>query len=44
MVEDEGIEEILALSDDLPALIRALLAKANENGGHDNITVIGVRK
>jgi len=44
MVEDDQIEEILKAHADLPAAVTALVAKGNENGGQDNITVVAVKR
>ena len=40
MVEDEGISRILKTTDTLEEKTGNLIAKANENGGRDNIAVI----
>jgi serine/threonine protein phosphatase PrpC len=40
MVEDEDIEQILANEPDPHNACRRLIDLANQNGGHDNITVI----
>ncbi|MDQ5826009.1 MAG: protein phosphatase 2C domain-containing protein [Chloroflexota bacterium] len=40
MVEDEDIEQILANEPDPHTACRRLIDLANNNGGHDNITVI----
>lgn len=40
MVEDEDIEHILAVEPDPHNACRRLIDLANQNGGHDNITVI----
>lgn len=40
MVEDEGISKILKTTDTLEEKTGNLIAKANENGGKDNIAVI----
>ena len=40
MVEDEGISRILKTTDTLEEKTENLIAKANENGGRDNIAVI----
>lgn len=40
MVKDARIAEILAASDDLDKVVRALVDAANEAGGRDNITVV----
>ena len=42
MIRDEVIEEILATKD-INTVAKTLIAKANESGGYDNITVIVVR-
>jgi len=45
MVRDEEMEEILSRSTSVADAARALVAKANEHGGHDNITlVVATRK
>lgn len=43
MVPDRQLSEILKNTDNLGDLARALVKKANENGGADNITVILAR-
>lgn len=40
MVEDEDIEQILAVEPDPHNACQRLIELANQNGGHDNITVI----
>lgn len=40
MIEDDDIEYIVKHSSSLEKAVDALVAKANENGGNDNITVI----
>ncbi|MBU1218739.1 Stp1/IreP family PP2C-type Ser/Thr phosphatase [Myxococcota bacterium] len=40
MITDKGMEEIMKSSDNLEKVIHALLDKANENGGNDNITCV----
>ncbi len=40
MIEDDDIEYIVKHSNSLEKAVDALIAKANENGGNDNITVI----
>ena len=40
MIEDEDIEYIVRNSDSLQGAGEALVARANENGGNDNITVV----
>ncbi len=40
MIEDEDIEYIIKHSGSLEEAVDLLVAKANENGGNDNITVI----
>ena len=41
MVKDEVIEEILACEDTSTA-VKELIVKANEKGGHDNVTIVAV--
>jgi protein phosphatase len=40
MLEDEEIASVVGAVDDPEAAVRVLVARANEAGGHDNITVI----
>ncbi len=40
MVKDARIAELIAETDDLNALVRALVEEANQAGGRDNITVV----
>lgn len=40
MVDDSVLAELLEAEDDLEALCETLVARANENGGADNITVV----
>ena len=41
MIDDEGIRDlVLEHPDDLEAACQALIAKANANGGVDNVTVV----
>lgn len=40
MVEDDDIEYIVSHSSSIDKAVESLVAKANENGGKDNITVI----
>lgn len=40
MVEDDDIEYIVKHSSSIDKAVNSLVAKANENGGYDNITVI----
>lgn len=45
MVRDEDMEQILASGSDIKSLAHSLVAKANDYGGHDNITVVmAIRK
>jgi protein phosphatase len=43
MVSDEQVEEILRAESDVKLAVEKLVAKANESGGRDNITVILVQ-
>ncbi|MGM0556306.1 MAG: Stp1/IreP family PP2C-type Ser/Thr phosphatase [Myxococcota bacterium] len=43
MVRDGALEELLEEEDDLENLCKTLVARANENGGADNITVVVAR-
>jgi serine/threonine protein phosphatase PrpC len=43
MVSDEQVEEILRDESDVKLAVEKLVAKANESGGRDNITVILVQ-
>ena len=43
MVEDEGIERVLAASDSSEAACHELVARALESGGKDNVTVVLAR-
>lgn len=43
MVADDEIAEMLRTAEDLPAACKALVARANEKGGHDNVTVVLAR-
>ena len=40
MIEDDDIEYIVKHSGSIEKAVNSLVAKANENGGYDNITVI----
>ena len=40
MIEDEDMEYIVKNSDTLQTAAESLVARANENGGNDNITVV----
>lgn len=40
MIEDDDIEYIVKHSSSIEKAVNSLVAKANENGGYDNITVI----
>lgn len=40
MIEDDDIEYIVKHSSSIEKAVEVLVAKANENGGYDNITVI----
>ncbi len=43
MVPDEEIMEIVVQSEDVTQAVKALIEKANENGGRDNISAVLVR-
>ena len=43
MLTDEGIKRVLLSNDDLNTAVKRLCAKANENGGVDNITAILIK-
>ena len=43
MLTDEQIRDIIASSQDTSEMCRRLIAKANELGGEDNITVLAIR-
>ena len=43
MISDEEILEIVSMHEDPEVACRALIAKANEHGGEDNITALVVR-
>jgi len=40
MIEDDDIEYIVKHSSSIQKAVNSLIAKANENGGYDNITVV----
>ncbi len=40
MIEDDDIEYIVKHSSSIQKAVNSLVAKANENGGYDNITVV----
>ena len=40
MVDDDVIEKVLQKDESLDDQCQELIAKANENGGNDNITVL----
>ncbi len=40
MIEDDDIEYIVKHSSSIEKAVNSLVAKANENGGYDNITVV----
>ena len=40
MLEDKEIEDIIKDGRDLPETVLALIGKANQNGGKDNIAVV----
>ena len=40
MVDDDAIEKVLQKDESLDDQCQELIAKANENGGNDNITVL----
>ena len=40
MVDDDVIEKVLQKDESLDDQCQKLIAKANENGGNDNITVL----
>jgi len=42
MIDDNEILKIVNASDDVKSAVESLVSKANENGGTDNITVVGV--
>ena len=39
MLSDSVIEEILLMDESLPVLLKNLISRANQLGGHDNITI-----
>jgi protein phosphatase len=43
MVEDKRIEDIVTAEPDLEVLAQRLIKAANDNGGHDNISLILIR-
>lgn len=43
MISDDQILRLVSSSDDAPEICRLLIAKANENGGEDNITALIIR-
>ena len=43
MMSDQEIADILGAGGELPALCRRLVDRANEKGGHDNVTVVLAR-
>lgn len=43
MLTDEQILDIVASTNETPEICRRLIAKANENGGEDNITALVIR-
>lgn len=43
MMEDDQIRDIVVSSTDVTEICRRLIAKANENGGEDNITALVIR-
>jgi PPM family protein phosphatase len=43
MLTDDQILDIVSASEDAPEVCRRLIAKANENGGEDNITALVIR-
>lgn len=43
MMEDDDIRQLIVENDALDDAAKALIAKANENGGEDNITVVLLR-
>jgi protein phosphatase len=44
MVPHQCIEDILSAHQDLPEMVQALAGEANSRGGHDNITIIAVKR
>jgi len=42
-LDDQELADRLAADDDVPTIVRALVATANERGGDDNITVVVAR-
>ncbi|WP_437631209.1 Stp1/IreP family PP2C-type Ser/Thr phosphatase [Sorangium sp. So ce854] len=43
MLSDDQILQIVSSTDEVPEMCRRLIAKANENGGEDNITALVIR-
>jgi protein phosphatase len=43
MLSDEEIVEVLGAGESLEGMASALIAAANERGGHDNISVVLLR-
>jgi protein phosphatase len=43
MIDDEQIREVVQSASDVTQICRLLIAKANENGGEDNITALVIR-
>jgi protein phosphatase len=43
MITDEQILTVVTSTSDMSDICRRLIAKANENGGEDNITVLVIR-
>jgi protein phosphatase len=43
MIDDDGLAEVLAAEGDLDRACETLIARANQNGGVDNITCVLAR-